>query len=179
MRYLLNGVLLEEDIRAIYNDIKIQKNESGIEELGFKTKALARKFVLAMVKLSQVYHEDRTRFSMQLIADIIKRLRDDGEITVEQLYDMKEADVIDLIRKSKYSEQFEKWLNAKKINTSKEKPEGVYTVNFRTKIRYIDPLCNGVRMSKQCEICKNAIDKNLAYDMNKWLYLDFDFADNN
>ncbi|MBR3263962.1 hypothetical protein IKF94_01875, partial [Candidatus Saccharibacteria bacterium] len=34
-----------EEIREIYNDIEIERNESGESELGFKTKSIARKFV--------------------------------------------------------------------------------------------------------------------------------------
>ena len=34
-----------EEVKEIYEDIEIQKNEDGIEELGFKNKELAEKFV--------------------------------------------------------------------------------------------------------------------------------------
>ena len=163
-----------DEIVEIYNDIEVQKNEFGIEELSFKTKAIARKFVRVMSKLSIIYMEDRTRFSMQLIADILKRLKDDGLITIKQLYDVKESDIIELIEKSKYGAQFDSWRKAKKVKTSDVRPDDVYAVNIKAKVRYIDPLCNGERMSKICKICKNAIDKDLTYDMNRWVYLDFE-----
>lgn len=162
-----------EEIREIYNDIEIERNESGESELGFKTKSIARKFVQVTSKLSVIYREDRTRFSMQFIADILKGLKESGEITIEELYDKKESDVIEIIEKSKYKDAWNIWKKAKNINISKTKPENVYYVHQKSKVRYIDPLCNGKRMSKICKIAKNAIDKNLSYDMSNYAYLDF------
>ena len=63
-----------DGIKEIYNDIEIQKNETNEIELGFKTKNIARTFVKITSRLSVIYREDRTRYSMQFIADILKRL---------------------------------------------------------------------------------------------------------
>ena len=65
-------LLTLDEIKEIYNDIEIEKNKSGEIELGFKTKAIARKFVEVTSKMSVIYRDDRTRFSMQFIADILK-----------------------------------------------------------------------------------------------------------
>ena len=168
--------LLDLDaIAEIYNDIEIEKNEKGEVELGFKTKKIARNFVKVTSRLSVIYREDRTRYSMQLIADILKRLSDENKITKEDLYKLKESDVISIIENSKYSKIFNIWKYAKKVKTSKEKPENVYYVHHGAKVRYIDPLFNGERMSKCCKIAKKYIDNNLAYDMNNYVYLDFNF----
>ena len=168
--------LLDLDaIAEIYNDIEIEKNEKGEVELGFKTKKIARNFVKVTSRLSVIYREDRTRYSMQLIADILKRLSDENKITKEDLYKLKESDVISIIENSKYSKIFDIWKYAKKVKTSKEKPENVYYVHHGAKVRYIDPLFNGERMSKCCKIAKKYIDNNLAYDMNNCVYLDFNF----
>ena len=60
-----------EEIQQIYNDIEIQRNEQNEIELGFKTKKLAREFVKITSRLSIIYREDRTRYSMQFLADIL------------------------------------------------------------------------------------------------------------
>ncbi len=164
-----------EDIEEMYNDIEVQINEEGIEELGFKTKKIARKFVKMTSRLSVIYREDRTRYSMQFIADILKKLKDEGKITIEDLYEKKESEIIDIIENSEYNDVWEKWKKATIVKTSKEKPEGVYFVNHGAKVRYIDPLYDGERMSKACKIAKKMIDTNLAYDMDKYVFLDFNF----
>lgn len=168
-------LLTLDEIKEIYNDLEIQKNEFGEIELGFKTKALARKFVKITSIMSVSYRNDKRRYSMQLIADILKRLNDDGLISVSDLYDRKEADIIKIIQDSKYGEIFSIWQKAKNVHVSKTVPKNVYYVHLKAKVRYIDPLCQGERISKICKIAKAAIDKNLSYKMDNYIYLDFIF----
>lgn len=168
------GVADLVEIREIYADIVVQLDENGVKELGFQTKKIARKFVKLTSQLSIFYREDRTRYSMQLIADILKKMSESGRISVADLYQMKESEVIKLILASDYGDAFWAWRKAKKIKKAKsfeECPEGVYVVNCQTKVRYIDPLWQGERMSKACKIAKGYIEKNLAYKMEGYLYL--------
>lgn len=167
---LTYNLLTLNDVKEIYNDLDVQKNEYGIDEISFKTKGIARKFVRICSKLSLIYMEHKTRYSMQFLADIIKRLNDKNIINKNMLYEMKESQIIDIIESSEYSEVFNIWKNAKKVNVSDVKPN-LYSINFKTKIRYIDPLVNGKRISSICKIAKNTIDKNLSYDMNKYVYI--------
>ena len=181
LEYSLSNALLTyklsnvDDIKKIYNDVILDKDEDGTLELSFKSKETALEFVKITSKLSIIYREDRTRYSMQLLADIIKKLNEDGLITKEDLYNKKESEVIEIIENSKYKDIFNTWKNAKNIKVSKEKPENVYFVHHGTKIRYIDPLVNKKRISSISEEAKKEIDKNLSYDMNNYVYLDFNF----
>ena len=181
LEYSLSNALLTyklsdiDEINKIYNDVILDKDEDGTLELSFKSKETALEFVKITSKLSIIYREDRTRYSMQLIADIIKKLNEDGLITKEDLYNKKESEIIEIIENSKYKEIFNIWKNAKNIKVSKEKPENVYFVHHGAKIRYIDPLVNKKRISSISEEAKKEIDKNLSYDMNNYVYLDFNF----
>ena len=168
------GVADLAKIREMYGDIVVQSDENGVKELGFQTKKIARKFVKLTSQLSIFYREDRTRYSMQLIADILKKMSEAGRISVADLYQMKESEVINLILASDYGDAFSAWQKAKKIKKAKsleECPDGVCVVNCRAKVRYIDPLWQGERMSKACKIAKGYIEKNLAYKMEGYLYL--------
>ena len=162
-----------EEIKELYEDLEIQINENGIEEISFKTKKLARKFVKITSKLSVIYRDDRTRYSMQLLADIVKKLNEDNLLTLEDLYNLKESEVIEMIENHEYKEIFNTWKKAKKVKTSDVEPKDVYYVHHGAKVRYIDPLVNGERISNICKIAKSMIDKNLSYDMTKYVYLDF------
>ena len=181
LEYSLSNALLTyklsniDDIKKIYSDIVLGKDEDGTLELSFKSKTTALEFVKLTSKLSIIYRDDRTRYSMQLIADIIKKLNEDGLITKEDLYNKKESEVIEIIEISKYKDVFNIWKNAKNIKVSKEKPENVYFVHHGAKIRYIDPLVNKKRISSISKEAKKEIDKNLSYDMNNYVYLDFNF----
>ena len=168
-------IIDKESIKEIYNDIEIQRNSENEIELGFKTKKIARKFVSVTSRLSIIYRDDRTRYSMQLIADILKQLSNENKISKHDLYNLKESEVIDIIESSKYKDIFNIWKNATKVKTSKEEPKDVYYVHHGAKIRYIDPLVNGERISKICKIANSMINKNLSYDMNNYVYFDFKF----
>lgn len=181
LEYSLSNALLTyklsniDDIKKIYNDIILDKDEEDTLELSFKSKATALEFIKITSKLSIIYRDDKTRYSMQLLADIIKKLNEDRLITKKDLYNMKELEVIEIIENSKYKDIFNIWKNAKNIKVSKEKPENVYFVHHGAKIRYIDPLVNKKRISSISEEAKEEIDKNLSYDMNNYVYLDFNF----
>ncbi len=172
LTYKLSNI---DDIKKIYSDIVLGKDEDGTLELSFTSKETALEFVKITSKLSIIYRDDKTRYSMQLIADIIKKLNEDGLITKDDLYNKKESEIIEIIENSKYKEIFNIWKNAKNIKVSKEKPENVYFVHHGAKIRYIDPLVNKRRISSISKEAKKEIDKNLSYDMNNYVYLDFNF----
>ena len=181
LEYSLSNALLTyklsniDEIKKIYNDVILDKDEEGTLELSFKSKDTALEFVKITSKLSIIYRDDKTRYSMQLIADIIKKLNEDGLITKEDLYNKKESEIIEIIENSKYKEIFNIWKNAKNVKVSKEKPKNVYFVHHGAKIRYIDPLVNKRRISIISEEAKKEIDKNLSYDMDNYVYLDFNF----
>ena len=163
-----------EDIKEFYNDIEIQHNEKNEIELGFKTKEIAEKFVDITSKLSIIYREDRTRYSMQLIADILRGLSNENKITKKDLYKLKESDVIKIIENSKYKEIFDKWRKAKNVKISKEEPKGVYYVYHGAKIRYINPMCKGTRINEISKNAKENIEKNLNYNMDNYVYLNLE-----
>lgn len=178
LEYSLSNALLTyelldiENIKEIYNDIVVQKNENNEDELSFQTKSIARKFVKTTSQLSIIYREDRTRFSMQFLADIMKKLNDENIIQINDLYNLKEKDVLKIIENSKYKDQYRLWKECKKVKSSLEKPKDVYYIKHGAKIRYINPLVNGQRITDICKIAKKMIDKNLAYDMSKYVYID-------
>ena len=168
---LVYNLLCLDDVKEIYNDIVVGINEEGIEELSFKSKKIARKFVYITSKLSVIYREDRTRYSMQFLSDIVKRLIRDNAIVLEDLYKLKEIDVINIICDSKYSNIYNIWKDSVSVKSSISEPRNVYFIKLNVKIRYIDPLVNGERISKVCKLAKRSIDKNLSYDMNRYVYI--------
>src|SRR5574344_978291 len=159
-------------VKKIYDDLEVQLDDDNIPELGFRTPKMAEGFLRVTSQLSITYREDKTRYSMQLLADIMKRLCEEKIISKADLYKLKEEDVINIIESSKYADVFDIWKKAKVIHTSKVEPKNVYFVHHGSKVRYIDPLCRGVRISKSSKFAKELIENNLAYDMDKYVYLD-------
>lgn len=163
-----------QEVRELYADLEVEKNEDGLPELGFKTKKLARKFVKVTSEMSIIYRDERPRFSMQFVADILEGLLNEGKLEKRDLFEKKESEIIEIIESSRYAEVFKKWRNANKVLKSKDEPNDVYFVKTSSKVRYINPLIKGERISKVCKLAKRYIEKNLSYDMNDYLYLDFE-----
>lgn len=181
LEYTLSNALFHynklnlQEIQEIYNDIIIQSNENNVSELGFKTLDIAMRFVRVMSKLAIIYFEERTRYSMQFLADIVKKINEEKLITIDDLYCKKESDIIRIIENSKYSKVYDIWKTAKMVNISQQQPENVYFVHHGAKRRYINPLVNEKRITLIEKEAKELIDKVLNYDMSAYIWLDFDF----
>ena len=168
-----------DDVKKIYQNIEVQKNEKGIEELGFKDKEIAEKFVHTMSKLSCLYRRSETKYSMQFLADTIKEMSNNNLITINDLYTLSEKEVIERIQNCKYgniSKCFKIWKNATEVVQSDEKVENKYCVSIdNVKIRYINPLVrnkNGfTRINKISEKADNDIKKALNFKTKKYTYL--------
>lgn len=171
-----------KEIEEVYKNIEIQTNEEGIQELGFKNLEIAEKFVHTMSILSRLYRREKTVFSMQLLADIIKKMSNKNMITINDLYRLSEKEVIEKIEHcddKNISKCFNIWKNATEINTSDTLPTNKYFVSIeKMKVRYINPLVqnNGTykRIYNISENAKKDIDKTFDYKTSKYTYLDFD-----
>lgn len=172
-----------DDVKDIYDNIEIQKDEKGVEEVGFKDIAIAEKFVHTMSILSRLYRREKTLFTMQMLADIMKIMSDNNLINVAEMYNLSEKEVIERIEKCNVrniSNGFKIWKNATDILTSEVAPEGKYFVNIeKVKKRYINPL---VRYNNEYKRLKdiskkatNDINEALEYKTAKYVFLDFDF----
>ena len=169
-----------DTIKEIYQDIEVQENEEGIPELGFKHKELAEKFVKTMSKLSCIYVGNETKYSMQFIADIVKKMYEQKLITKKDLYTLSEKEVIQKIENcpiGNISNCFKKWENATQIKESDELPKDKYAVDIKVKQRYIVPLVEEgnqfIRIDKISESAKQDINDFLNYKPKKYAYLDF------
>ena len=171
------------EIEEIYKNIEIQENEEGIQELGFKDMQVAEKFVHTMSILSRLYRREKTVFSMQLLADIMKKMSDSNMISVNDLYKLSEKEIIEKIENcsdANIKRCFSIWRNATEIHKSEEKPTNKYFVSIeKMKVRYINPLVktnNGYyRLKDLSESAKEDIEKCMNYRPSKYTYLDFEF----
>ena len=169
-----------DTIKEIYQDIEVQENEEGIQELGFKHKELAEKFVRTMSKLSCIYVGNETKYSMQLIADIVKKMYEQKLVTKKDLYTLGEKEIIQKIENcpiGNVANCFKKWEEATQIKESDELIKDKYCVDIKVKQRYIVPLVEEgnqfIRIDKISESAKQDINDFLNYKPKKYAYLDF------
>ena len=161
-----------EEIKRFYKNIYVGVNEDKVTELCFDDRDIADKFAQLTSKLSILYRDDKTRFSMELLSDILKWLVKNDILTINDLYVLSENEVIEIINKSRLKDVFDKWVNLNNVKISKNMPDDYYWVKSRAKIRYIDPLVNDRRISSISENARKNIADNFKYDMDNYIYSD-------
>ena len=91
LEYTLNNVLnfnfgTTESIIAIYNNIVVNTNEYNELELQFKDEEYAIQFANYSLQCSKIYVADEDRYSMQLLAEILKDAMEHMIISYNELY---------------------------------------------------------------------------------------------
>ena len=182
-----NGLYFKEvwdikRIKEIYSNIEIQINEEGIQELGFKDKNIAEKFIDGASKLWPLWVSNEDKLVMQFLADIVKKMFEENLLTKKDLYTLSEKEVIDKIENctnEKISKCFKLFRNSTKISESDSPIFDKYCVSITAKRRYIVPLVKYAnyykRVNEISDFAKEKIDEYLNFKTKKYAYLDFDF----
>lgn len=116
-----------DDIKEIYENIELQKDEEGIDEIGFKDKKIAEKFINMASVLWPNWCDNRYKLTSQFYADIVKKMGEKNWLTKKDLYKCSENEVIDKIKTCKdknISDCFKKFQNATEFFERDEKPSG-------------------------------------------------------
>ena len=171
------------DIKEIYEDLEIQINEDGIEEICFRTKKIAEKFIFMASILWPNWCDNRYKITAQFFVDTVKRLGDLGELSREDLYLYSKEEVIWKMNNSSdksLSDIFKLFQNSVYFFESDVKPlDNSYVISFNCKKRYINPLVNVngeyKRIYDVSDIARNRIDGFLNFETKKYAYFDFNF----
>lgn len=179
--YAFMPVWKKDEVKKIYSDITILNNEDGIVELGFKTKEIAEFFIEKIKVLWIGWIEDKDRFAMQAIADIIKLMVNESLITEKEFYKYSEKEIIDIAKQcgvARIEDAMISFEKATEVFTADKATEGVYNIKVVAKRRYINPLVKqGEKNRRLADISpktKDIIDKYFEYDMSKYVYSNFD-----
>lgn len=169
-------------IKEIYNNVCVLKNENGIDELGFKDWKVCEKYIHIISKLWPEWISDEDRTVMQFLADIVKSMNVKGYLTVDDLYNLSEKEVIDRILNCEdeyIRENFIKFQNATSVYGSDTPIKDKYCISVKAKRRYIIPLtkynntiCRINEISKQAE---NDINEYFNIKHYKYTGFEFDF----
>ena len=169
-----------EEISEIYKNIEVQVNEEGIEELGFKDKEHAEQFIEGAHKLWPLWISKEDKLCMQFIADTVKKMVEGKELSLEDLYNLPEKQVVEMIENSpnkQISEEFKKFRNATKVYESDMPVKNKYCRNVKGKRRYINPLVKTIdgykRINEVSEQSSKRIEEYLKYKTKEYLYFDF------
>ncbi len=154
----------EDKVREYYDDLRITENEEGTPELAFSDFDIAEEFALDSLKCSNIYVSDEDRYSMQILAEILRLAIDYGIISYDQLY-TDEPSVIEKLHGAKITTAlWNKFCAMKEMYDPQ--PDDLNARIINAKKRYIDPLVIGKgRMSELSPLYKR--------EKNRFMMLDF------
>ena len=182
-----NGIFLYnawglEEVAKYYNDIIVLKDEEGTDELGFKTLEICKEYLHRILPIFANYDSDETRTVMQFFADIVKSMNVKGYITIDDLYELSEEEVINMILNCEdnyIKESFVKFQNATSAYGSETPISNKYCISVKGKKRYIVPLTQseeGVcRINKIDKTAKEEVESYLNLKRSKYTGFDFEF----
>lgn len=145
----LEGSWTMEEIRRVYNDLAVLKNEEGIDELGFCTLEAAELYCYRFANTGHILQLNENKLTLQLLAEVCRLALEAGLVQEEDFMTLGESDVINRFEKyaenhseekfSVYYRTFRKMTSIE--HTSAPLPaETHFSVSLKVKQRYINPL---------------------------------------
>ena len=170
-----------DKIKKIYNNIIVVKNEQGIDELCFKDKEICEEYIEIISKLWPSWICDEDRLCMQLLADICKSMNIKGYLSIDDLYNLPEEEVINRIINCEDEYIKNAFINFTK-NNNVERIDSYspnrYCTNIESKRRYIIPLTltgnKPVRINKISSKVDSLIEEYFKKPRGGY-YVSFDF----
>ena len=168
--FIQYGVTDEAHIKKFYRAISVGENEHGEPELVFMDKAIAEEFALCSMRCAYVYISASDRFTMQFLADGLKRAAAKGLLTVDDLYTTEE-NVIEKLQGTPETAAFwQEYTRIQEVRNTPEKVEGQYGVQVNAKRRYLDPYVPGMgRVTTWSESYRAAVEAFLSVSFAGWL----------
>lgn len=163
-----------DKIKKTYQGIKILINEDNYPEIGFKDIKSGELFFEAVYEYSMVLQKNEDKFTMQYIADEIKKAIEINKLKLSDLYKLSESEVIEIIKKD--NKNWEIFSNITFLKKSDEKPKDIYYVSIESKKRNVIPLCevNGItiRLNEVSDKVKNLLFNYNNFKDSKYCYID-------
>ena len=174
LEYTLNNIInfnfgSLEDIKDIYKNIIVSKNEYNELELQFKDETYAIQFANYSLQCSKIYVADADRYSMQHLAELLKKAIEDQVITYNDLYQNEPYIIQKLETNDNYKQQWHTFKKQSTIYTSTYPVDSSYRM-IDAKKRYIDPYVHNIgRVTTMDTNYQQLLQEFLTSTFNYWI----------
>lgn len=165
---IMADIFTLESIHQCYQDIHVLINEKKQEELGFIDEQMATLYTKKCCEVGKLYLASKNIIALQLLAKIVDLAIALQYLYEEELYTLSEKEVLDKMKQIEdvqFQQHLQTFLHATVVNESVNKLENAFCVHLQVKKRYINPLCNGIRIYQTNIEAREVIDSFLAYSM--------------
>ena len=142
-----------EEIKEVYDDLIVLKNEDGKKEIGFQKKEVSEKFSGMVKNYAIALQKNENKYTMEFVASVIKKGVEKGLISMEDLYKKKETYIVTILKKN-----FSTWEIFTETSTllrTDKKPNQFY-VSLNTKKRNVIPLVKEDAITRITEVSNKA-----------------------
>lgn len=143
----LDGSWTMEEIERCYKDIIILKNEDGIDELGFKTEAIALEYCRHFCLIGHILQLNENKLTLQLLGKVMNLAVEKSVLTEEDFMTLSEKQIIQKLEEMPSSENLSELKSLYKtfrtmdfVKHTNETLENHFCVSLEVKQRYINPL---------------------------------------
>lgn len=162
-----------EQIKEVYDNITVLKNEDGNPEIGFRNIDIAEKFVSMVYNYTKELQGNTDKFVMKYISEVVKLSVKKKLISLEDLYMKKEEELCNIFNNNFLSwKTFNETSNL--IRTDKE-PNCRFYISFETKKRNTIPLvhtvCGDKRIIELSNIALNTYNELEQYKDSTYAYV--------
>lgn len=166
------GFATVDEIRRMYDDITIVRNEENIEELAFTDLDIASKFSRFALSCSKIYVSDQDRYAMQILSELIANALERGIISRKNLYEPEDRLIVKLCSDESSKKEWENYIHLSGVSGSEPGP---WARTIVAKKRYINPLVKGKgRVTDFDSDFKTALDEYLSWNLNYLITGTFD-----
>lgn len=163
---IMRDIWTLDRIEACYRDLTIMKNEDGIDELGFSSESLAVEYCIKCCQTGLIMVRNENKLALSLLAHLAEIAIRENLLNETDIHTKSETEIMkifDQIRTEEFRIPYQTFRNMTEIIRSEQALPNCYSISLEVKRRYIDPLCNGIRISCINEEAKQAINDVLTF----------------
>lgn len=168
-----------KDIKFIYNNLVVCTNEENELEIGIKGIKHAERFYNGAYEYSILLQTNENNLMVKLLSDIIRMSIEYKLFDFDDLYKLKEIEIIDLVKNGNtkiLNEMWDTYSSISSIKRSNKRVLNKYCVSINSKKRYVSPLCvyknKTYRLIDISMNSKKLLNKYLLYADTSYAYID-------
>ena len=163
-------------IEHAYNDILVMKNEDGTDELGFGTLEIALDYCRRFCMIGHILQLNENKLTLHMLGQIMNQAVELGVLHEADFMNKSEREIMEKLEQfaalrqtQEPQKNFARLYNTFRTMTHIEHTdqplpsEEYFCVSLKVKQRYINPLVNGVRLSKISPEAQKIISDFLEY----------------
>ena len=170
-------------IERAYQDISIMKNEDGKDELGFNTLEIAEDYCHRFCMIGHILQLNENKLTLHMLGQIMNQAVEQGVLHEDDFMKKSEREIMEELEQfatlrqaqgpqdspgpqDKLARLYKTFRTMTQIEHTNEplSADQYFCVSLKVKQRYINPLINGVRLSKVSPKAQKIIQDFLEYN---------------